>query len=103
MADDNSALLMVVVDIDPAREDEFNRWYDEEHVPEKRAAPGFRSARRFKHHTEPHRYLALYEIDDPDVVTSPEYMSQPMTDWTRDIMQSWRSMARDVWVEITKP
>jgi hypothetical protein len=33
------AILVVQVDIDPGREDEFNRWYDDEHVPEKRATP----------------------------------------------------------------
>ena len=40
-------------------EDEFNRWYDEEHIPEKRATPGFRSARRYVSHDIPGRYLAL--------------------------------------------
>lgn len=40
-----SALLVVVVDVLPEHEDEFNRWYDEEHIPQKRATPGFRSAR----------------------------------------------------------
>ena len=31
---------VVVIDVDPEHEDEFNRWYDEEHIPEKRATPG---------------------------------------------------------------
>ena len=34
--------------IAPEREAEFNRWYNEEHVPERLAIPGFRKARRFK-------------------------------------------------------
>lgn len=96
------AILVVQVDIDPAREDEFNRWYDEEHVPEKRATPGFRSARRFRHFTEPHRYLAIYEVDNGELVTSPAYMSQPVSDWSASIMQAWTAWDRNVWVEITK-
>ena len=32
-------LLVVVVDVLPEHEDEFNRWYDEEHIPQKRATP----------------------------------------------------------------
>ena len=53
-----SALLVVVVDVLPEHEDEFNRWYDEEHIPQKRATPGFRSARRFVSHDRPGRSLA---------------------------------------------
>ena len=40
------ALLVVDIEVDAAREDEFNRWYDEEHIPEKRRSEGFYSARR---------------------------------------------------------
>src|SRR5688572_2575958 len=98
-----TALLVVDVVVDPADADELNRWYDEEHVPEKRATPGFRSARRFAHASEPGRFLAVYEVDDPDVVTSPAYMSQPLSAWTASIMATWQRWSRDVWVEITKP
>jgi len=37
-------------------EEEFNAWYDSEHLPERLAIPGFRSAREGK-------YLATYELD----------------------------------------
>ena len=45
-----TGLLMLWTDIDPEHEAAFNRWYDEEHIPQKRATPGFRSARRFRSH-----------------------------------------------------
>ena len=53
---------------------EFNRWYDERHVPDLLAVPGFVSAQRFAltDATGQGRpgwtYLALYELetDDPD-------------------------------------
>jgi hypothetical protein len=97
------ALLMVVVDVDPEHEEEFNRWYDKEHIPERLAMPGFRSARRYASHDRPGRYLAIYEIDGPDVVTSPEYLSQPMSDRSREVMATWRHLDRSVWIEITGP
>ena len=97
-----SALLVVEVVVDPADEAELHRWYDDEHIPEKRATPGFRSARRFAHASDPGRFLAVYEVDDPDVVTSPAYMSQPLSAWTESVMASWRTWSRDVWVEITR-
>jgi hypothetical protein len=97
------ALLVVDIQVDPEHEDDFNRWYDEEHIPEKRATPGFRSARRFAHHEGGGRYLAVYEVDDPYVVTSPEYMSQAMSEWSQRVSATWLRMDRSVWVEITKP
>jgi len=58
--------------VDPAHEDEYNDWYDNTHVPEICAVPGFVSARRYKVHGEggPPAYLAIYEIDADDL-TAP--------------------------------
>jgi hypothetical protein len=95
-----SAILVVVVDVLPEHEDEFNRWYDEEHIPEKRATPGFRSARRFRSHDRPGRYLALYEIDDADVVTNPAYMAQEMSARAQAVMATWHLLERSVWTEL---
>jgi hypothetical protein len=39
-------LLVVHTDIDPAREAEFNTWYNEDHVPALVRQPGFIRARR---------------------------------------------------------
>ena len=41
------------------------------------------------------RYLAVYEVDDADVVTNPEYMAQPMSEWAEVVMATWTwSIAR---------
>ena len=58
------------------REDEFNRWYDEQHVPDLLAVPGIVSAQRFAlsdatgEGQSQWSYLALYELetDDPDAL-----------------------------------
>lgn len=70
--------IMVVqsAPVDPAREDEYNDWYDNTHVPEICAVPGFVSARRYKVHDATRgdaaapAYLAVYEIDADDL-TAP--------------------------------
>ena len=41
-------ILVVMMEVDPAHEDEFNRWYNDEHLPERLEIPGYVSARRFK-------------------------------------------------------
>jgi hypothetical protein len=46
-------------------EDDYNRWYDEVHVPEVLAVPGFVSARRFR--SEDGDYLAIYELEADDL------------------------------------
>lgn len=61
----------------PGRDDEYNQWYDNTHVPEVLAIPGIVSAQRYdlrplarERGEEPeYRYLAIYEIEgDPDEV-----------------------------------
>jgi uncharacterized protein DUF4286 len=64
---------MVKVDFaEPAREAEFNEWYDKVHVPELLALPGFNKAWRMKVAPdsrslgEPGQtYIAVYDIDSP--------------------------------------
>ena len=97
MTDAGAGLLVVIVEVEPDDEDELNRWYDTEHIPEKLATPGFRSARRFRDVARTGRYLAVYELDDPAVVTSPEYMGQAMSPWSDRVMATWVSLDRSVW------
>jgi hypothetical protein len=40
-------LLLTMTEPPPAMEEEFNAWYDREHLPERLSIPGFRSARRW--------------------------------------------------------
>ncbi|HLY82785.1 MAG TPA: hypothetical protein VKQ71_07360 [Acidimicrobiales bacterium] len=55
--------------VDPSRDDEFNQWYDNVHVPDVKKVPGIVGARRFKTlgPGATHRYVAIYEIDADDV------------------------------------
>ncbi len=54
------------------REDRFNRWYNEHHIPLRVAAPGFTSAQRYRDGNE-RNYLAVYEMSSPDVLQTSEY------------------------------
>ena len=65
-------LLMVYVDVPAEVKDEFNRWYDEEHVPERLAIPGVLNAARYLAQKGGPKYLACYELDQPEV-----YFSDP--------------------------
>lgn len=66
-------VLMVLTNPVDGKHDEFNRWYDEVHVPDVLSVDGFVAAQRFKlcepqiRDERPYDYLAIYEIEGDDV------------------------------------
>lgn len=55
---------------DPARQAQFNDWYDNLHLPDALCTPGFARARRYERHEFQDgraQYLAVYEIDSADI------------------------------------
>ena len=56
----------------PGREDVFNRWYNEAHIPARMKAPGFIGAQRYRDGATAN-YLAVYEMSAPGALTTPEY------------------------------
>ena len=71
-------LLVVMMDVDPEHDEEFNRWYDEEHLPERLEIPGYVSARRFKLEEGEGvlKYLCIWELEDSTPLSSEEYEAQ---------------------------
>ncbi|OBI16514.1 hypothetical protein A5712_25970 [Mycobacterium sp. E2327] len=51
----------------PEREQEYNTWYDEVHLPELMALDGIVSARRFRPVDGNGPYVAIYEIEGDDL------------------------------------
>src|SRR5713226_1781505 len=68
-------MLLTSMDIDPANEAEFNRWYDCEHLEERVAIDGFLEARRYIAHEGHPKYLSLYSTETFEVLDSPAYRS----------------------------
>lgn len=64
------------------RDDDFNTWYDEQHVPDVLAVPGVVSAERFICASGgPHKYMAIYEIETDDLGSVlAEFGKRPGTD-----------------------
>jgi hypothetical protein len=95
-------LLLVMIEIDPAHEEEFNRWYNEEHLPERLACPGFLSGRRFVAVEGEPKYLALYDLESPDVLQSEAYKKiYGPSGWTQRISKHFVRSVRNVYLEIT--
>jgi len=66
-------LLLVGMTPAPAVETEFNAWYDTEHIPALARVPGVLCARRFRAGSGGPKYVALYHLASPEVVTSAEW------------------------------
>jgi len=83
----NRGLLLTITEPPPAMEEEFNAWYDDEHMAERLSIPGFRSAQRWVTDCPPGggKYLATYELESPQVLTSPQYLSffENPTPWSK--------------------
>src|SRR5262245_30694691 len=80
-------VFIASMDVDPSKEDVFNEVYDTEHIPNLLQVPGVRAVTRLKGepfvlsiggaekevaHEGP-TYSAIYDIDGPHVLVSPEW------------------------------
>lgn len=80
--------LLVLMDCPPTLEDEFNAWYDTEHLPERLAVPGFETAIRFVCLDGHPKYLAMYDLERPEVLDSAAYMKvahDKSSPWTKRV------------------
>jgi hypothetical protein len=117
LGDDASAtampgVLMVVIEIMPESEAPgaealLHQWYDEEHIADRLAVPGFRSVRRFKAADGSPRFLALWDVDDARLPMSAEYLNLPKTEsaitWSERLRDIRVSVTRSAWVELPVP
>jgi len=72
---DNKGLLFVFGEPGPnVSEEEFNDWYDNEHVPLRQTVDGFKSWLRYKAiDSQKPEWLALYDVTSPGVIFSDAY------------------------------
>ena len=88
MAQQARYLFTASMDVDPDKEALFNEVYDTEHVPLLSRVPGVIAVQRLVREPctiaiggelreidpkDEHRYSATYEIESPDVLTTPEW------------------------------
>ena len=77
-----STILLVMMEVDEADDQVFNKWYNEEHLPERMSIPGYISARRFRLDPEDDRannvlrYLCIWEMEDDSPLRSQFYAEQ---------------------------
>ena len=76
-----TALMMVWADIPADKEADFNKWYNEEHLPELLSVPGVLNAARYEAVRSGPKHLACYELESPAVVETDAFKNRPRTEW----------------------
>lgn len=98
----NKGFLLVLMQPPPAFEEEFNAWYDTEHIAERLAVPGFETGLRFVCVEGTPRYLAMYDLTRLEVLDSPEYLAVAgnASPWTKRVtsrVRIYRSVGAQVY------
>ena len=76
-----TALMMVWADIPADKEDDFNAWYNEEHLKELVSVPGILNAARYEAVRSGPKHLACYELESPAVIDTDAFKDRPRTEW----------------------
>ncbi|MGE3270062.1 MAG: DUF4286 family protein [Chloroflexota bacterium] len=82
MAKKGKAILLVYTDlVDEKYDEEFNAWYDTQHLPQLTALPGVLDAARYVAVKGGPKYLAVYEVESLDTVLGPAWANRPIPPW----------------------
>lgn len=100
----HEGMLVVWADIPESFEEDFNRWYDREHVEERIRLPGFISGARYRAVGEGRRYLGLYRTQTLEAFETPAYREAfaNQTPWSVTNLGRMRNPMRRV-CSVTKP
>jgi hypothetical protein len=97
-------LLAAMMEPPPDLEAEFQDWYDLEHFPERESLDGVLAARRLVCVEGWPRYLALYDLNDLEVLRGPGYAAiagANYSRWTGRIIPRvtghYRAEAQQIW------
>jgi hypothetical protein len=78
--------FVVLTNAVEGKDEEFNDWYNNRHLPDILATEGFVAAQRFRlaemnpEQEFPHRYLALYEVETEDLDKTNQALMEAAND-----------------------
>jgi hypothetical protein len=100
---------VVETDVPTEHENDFNAWYELEHLPGLASVPGTVRARRFTRELGAPRYLACYDLTTQEVLIHPAWQALRNTAWSSRVRQTFRNPVRTMfarasssWVPATR-
>ena len=100
-----AGLFYVYTEPGSVDEAEFHDWYDHEHGPARLKVPGFRSAYRYRAlDDQKPPWLALYELDSPEVIDSAEYkaLAAEASDRDKSVGAGLATLDRRIYEQISE-
>ncbi|EIN05189.1 alpha/beta-hydrolase [Punctularia strigosozonata HHB-11173 SS5] len=95
-----SILVAVAIDVENEHEEDFDRWYEEEHIDLLSQVPGWQRTRRFKlfsatgEGTPALKHLALHDYRAHNGLDGPEHARATSTPWRTRVMNTVRASYR---------
>ena len=92
-------VLAIFNNVSAGRDEDFDAWFQGEHLPERLAIPGFLYGRRHRAISGTHGYFNFYITENPEVLTSGAYVARidDPTPRTKVVMSEiFRDMCRTV-------
>jgi hypothetical protein len=80
--------LIAAMDFSNVSADEFNDWYDTEHIPERQRVPGFLTLQRWIGAENPRQSVATYDLESLAVLQSPGYRAiggENLSPWSKRV------------------
>jgi hypothetical protein len=80
--------LIAAMNIGAAAEDEFQDWYDTEHLPERQRVPGFLTCERWIGTQDRRTSVATYDLETLGVLKSPAYLAiggENLSPWSKRV------------------
>jgi hypothetical protein len=81
-------ILIAAMDFSHVAADEFNDWYDTEHIPERQRVPGFLTLQRWIGSENPKESVATYDLESLAVLQSPSYRAiggENLSPWSKRV------------------
>jgi hypothetical protein len=89
--------LIAAMNIGRAAEDEFQDWYDTEHLPERQRVPGFLACERWIGVDDRRISLATYDLESVTVLQSPGYLAiggENLSPWSKRVTSQVNRLMR---------
>lgn len=89
--------LIAILNFEGVRVDEFNDWYDTEHIPERLRVPGVLSAQRWLSADGKPLSVGIYDLDSVQVLNSAPYQAiagKNLSPWSKHVIGACRRFSR---------
>ena len=89
--------LIAAMDFSNVSGEEFNDWYDLEHIPERQRVPGFLACQRWIGADNAKHSVAIYDLDTLSVLRSPPYLAiggENLSPWSKRVTAKCQRLLR---------